>query len=81
MYAHTTDPFFVMTVNYTCKMFKVLTPGCLIDSPVAMNSLLTKQKVVKIVPKIARKINIYNAKLFLFVATLFSCGSAFDQIS
>jgi hypothetical protein len=47
-------------------MFTALTPGCLIDNHVAMNSLLKWQKA-KIFPrKIATTINLYDPKLYLF---------------
>jgi hypothetical protein len=44
MYAVTLGHYLVKIVNYTCKTFTAVTPGCLIDTPVAMNSLLKWQK-------------------------------------
>jgi hypothetical protein len=44
MSAVTSGCYLVKIVNYACKMFTAVTPGCLIDNPVAMNSLLKWQK-------------------------------------
>jgi len=44
MYAVTSGHYLVKIVNYPCKTFTAVTPGCLIDNSVAMNSLLKWQK-------------------------------------
>jgi hypothetical protein len=63
MYAVTLGHYLVKIVYYTCKMFTAMTPGCLMDNPVAMHSLLKWQKAEIFPRNFATTINFYDPKL------------------
>jgi len=62
----TRDIYLVIILHYTCKMFTALTPGCLIDNHIAMNSLLKWQKAKTFPRNIATTIAFYATMLYLF---------------
>jgi hypothetical protein len=59
MYAMTSGDHLDKIVYYTCKTFTAVTPGCLIDNPVAMNSLLKWQKA-EIFPRSLQQQSIFT---------------------